>query len=105
RTWRHRGRPSRAPPNSMRRARPGRGPLIARNVVVLPAPFEPISATASPRRTSSETPATAVRSPYPATISSTRSSADILVTEIGLDHLRMIRDIGRRPLGDPLAEA
>ena len=36
---------SRAPSNSMRPARSGRSPLIARRVVVLPAPFEPISAT------------------------------------------------------------
>jgi hypothetical protein len=36
---------------------------MARSVVVLPAPFEPISVTASPGWTSSETPEMAVRSP------------------------------------------
>jgi hypothetical protein len=54
---------SRSPSSSMRPARTGRSPLIARRVVVLPAPLAPISATASPWRTSSETPAIAVRSP------------------------------------------
>ena len=36
---------------------------MARSVVVLPAPFEPMSATISPVRTSSETPRTAIMSP------------------------------------------
>jgi hypothetical protein len=36
---------------------------MARSVVVLPAPFDPISVTASPGRTSSETPEMALRSP------------------------------------------
>ena len=36
---------------------------MARSVVVLPAPLEPISATISPARTSSDTERTATTSP------------------------------------------
>src|SRR5262245_7995176 len=61
--WAERSPSRRAPSNSIRPARTGKSPLIARRVVVLPAPLPPISATASPGRTSSETPAIAVRSP------------------------------------------
>ena len=54
---------SRRPSSSTRPPRSGMRPEIARSVVVLPAPFEPMSATISPARTSSETPRTAVMSP------------------------------------------
>ena len=53
----------RRPSSSTVPRRSGRRPQIARSVVVLPAPFEPISATISPWRTSSETPRMAVMSP------------------------------------------
>jgi hypothetical protein len=39
-------------------------PAMQLSVVVLPAPFEPSSATIEPRFTSSETSATPTRSPY-----------------------------------------
>ena len=57
-------RPStRSPANSMRPARSGKSPEMARRVVVFPAPLLPIRATVSPSRTSSEASCTAVMSP------------------------------------------
>jgi len=43
--------------------RAGRRPLIARKVVVFPAPFDPSSVTISPSRTSSEMPNSTWTSP------------------------------------------
>src|SRR5712692_5672981 len=95
---------SRRPSSSMVPLRTGRSPEMARSVVVLPAPFEPTRATASPRRTSRETALTAVMSPYPASRPSILSSVDIFFAEVGLDHFGIARDGGRRTFGDLLAE-
>jgi hypothetical protein len=57
------GRTSGSPCHSMRPRRSGSRPEIARSVVVFPAPLLPMRATASPARTSSDRPCTAVRSP------------------------------------------
>jgi branched-chain amino acid transport system ATP-binding protein len=57
-------RPSMRSPSKMTRPRRSRSnPLIARNVVVFPAPFEPMSATTSPAGTARETSRTAITSP------------------------------------------
>ncbi len=48
-----------SPPNRILPALAGVSPLIARSVVDLPAPLEPISVTTSPSCTSSETPRSA----------------------------------------------
>src|SRR4051812_2269877 len=51
----------------------GKRRTIVFSVVVLPAPFAPIIATISPRRTSSETPFSALIPPYATAISFTQS--------------------------------
>jgi hypothetical protein len=52
-----------SPSNIREPARGGTRPEIARSVVLLPAPFAPISATSWPALTSSETPRSAVMPP------------------------------------------
>src|SRR3954466_6186439 len=83
----------------------GSSPLIARSVVVLPAPLAPISVTSSPSRTSRLTPRSAGTLPYRTVMPSTRSTAHPFA-EIGADHLGMAAHRPGRPLGDlaPLVE-
>ena len=54
-----RSRVTSTPSSRMRPALGRTSPLIARSSVDLPAPFEPISVTISPARTSNETPRSA----------------------------------------------
>src|SRR6187551_1695215 len=86
-------------------------PMIARNVVVLPAPFAPISVTISPSRTemlilwSTSTP-----SGYAALTSRTSSNCILNVlrhaalTEISADHFRISADSFRHVISNFLAE-
>src|SRR5262245_34139127 len=96
-------------------------PEIARINVVLPAPFGPITPTASAGCTSSETSNKAWNVPYPAWTdlsSSIRATRRVrsgargrrdrlrgfgLGAEIDLDHARIRRDLRGEPLGDLLA--
>src|SRR5437867_6808116 len=99
-------------------------PDTTRISVVLPAPLGPMTPTASPRRTSSDTSNSAWKLPYPARtdFSSSMGGADVtrcpragasslrerrhrrvLGSEISLDDTRIARDLRRKALGDLLA--
>src|SRR4051794_35348069 len=101
--------------------------MIARSVVVLPAPLRPSSVTTSPRRMSKPMPCSTWLSPYqPSSPSTTRlrSAAPSATaprcapssrtgSDIGLDHPRVLRDGGvvalrqdlaARQHGDPVQE-
>src|SRR3974390_1840094 len=82
--------------------RGGTSPEMARRAVLLPAPFAPIKATSCPAFTSSEMPRSAVTPPYPQTRSRI-SSMHRSLSEIGLDHCRIIPNDLRRSLGDDSA--
>src|SRR6516162_2443503 len=76
-------------------------PMIARKVVVLPAPLRPRRVTTSPSATAKLIPCRMCDSPYHACSSSTRSNSregiDLLGMtgpEIGLDDLRIARYCG-----------
>src|SRR5919106_924557 len=86
-------------------------PEIVLSVVVLPAPFPPISVTSSPSPTSKEIPLTASIPPYRTRISfsSRNDPLRILVprfrgpsTKVRLDDSRIPLDLGRLALGDLL---
>src|SRR5439155_12741263 len=81
-----------------------RKPMIVLSSVVLPMPLRPSRATASPARTSSETPKRIGVAPYPAWTSWTRNTSVLRAAEIGVDHSRIVADLLRRALGDLLAE-
>src|SRR5919106_4848751 len=68
-------------------ARARSNPQMVRSSVVLPAPLEPMTATASPSPTRRLTSCTTVLSPYPASRLSTLSIAAGSTSEIRLDHL------------------
>src|SRR5437762_8936063 len=76
-------------------------PATPRSVVLLPAPFAPISATISPSPTSNETSRHAGTSPYARSTFSTLSSK--LAPEIGLDDARLRLHLARRALEQRLA--
>src|SRR5256712_3409200 len=102
-------------------------PDTTRISVVFPAPLGPMTPTASPSRTSSDTSNSAWKLPYPARIdfSSSMGAADVtrrsrsgargtrarrhrghgrgLGPEIDLDDTRIARDLSRKALGDLLA--
>ena len=65
-------------------------PEIVRSIVDLPAPFEPMTATASPDRTSSETPWSTRMLPYPAWRSTSSSIPGL--ADVGGHHLRVGAD-------------
>src|SRR5438093_11538918 len=72
--------------------------MIARNVVVLPAPLRPSKVTTSPSATVKLIPCRMCDSPYQACSSSTRSScgrggtgSGMTGSEIGFDDLRILR--------------
>src|SRR5690606_18325343 len=75
-------------------------PLMARKMVLLPAPLAPSSTTSSPWPTSRLTPSRARKLPY---LTTTLSSCSIVTPQVSLDHLRIALDLGRRALGDLLA--
>src|SRR4029078_9872490 len=69
-------------------------PMIARKVVVLPAPFRPMMVTHSPFFTSSETPCSTWESSYqPCRLSMARTASVIVAAHVGLDHLRVARHL------------
>src|SRR4051812_36117331 len=70
-------------------------PEMARNSVVLPAPLAPTRLTISPRPTVSETPCSTSMRPYALLRFSTDSTRVLRVgAEIGLDHCRVLADLG-----------
>src|SRR5919197_2400005 len=80
-------------------------PLMARSVVVFPAPFAPSTVTIAPSPTSSVTPCSARMAPYCAWTSSSSSSAiGLCGPQIGLDHGAVALNVGGRPLGDLASE-
>src|SRR5262245_36131698 len=90
------------PSRTIRPCIAGSSPAIARKSVVLPAPFEPTMATASPARTSTAMPSI-TRSPrYPAARPATSSNAR--PPEIRVDDPWVSHDDLWRALGQELAE-
>src|SRR5436190_18562416 len=79
-------------------------PEIVRRVVLLPAPFEPMSATSSPWLTRSETPCSALIAPYrtwTSCSSSIGAGSDIAaLAEVGGDDGGIGPHGGRYPVGD-----
>src|SRR5918996_3049175 len=90
------------PSRTIRPAIAGSSPAIARKSVVLPAPFEPTIATASPVRTSMSMPSMTGSPRYPAASPTTSSNAG--PPEIRVDDLRVPHDDLGRALGEDLAE-
>src|SRR5690242_15326825 len=90
------------------RPRCGRNrPEMVESVVVLPAPLAPISATISPRRTSTSMPRSACVPPRRTWTSSSHSMTALPpLAEIGFDHLGIALDLLGRALGQhpPLVE-
>src|SRR3954469_15397239 len=88
-------------------------PTMARIVVVRPAPLRPSRETTSPWPTLMFTPCSTCDSPYQAfRFSMRRRSAAMSVgtledrigcAHVGLDHLRIARDLGIRAVGDDRA--
>src|SRR5699024_9916737 len=71
--------------------RVGNRPLIAVRVVVLPAPFAPISATISPSATSRLTPFSTWVSPrYTWTLTSSSTNFLLAITQVCLDYIRIV---------------
>src|SRR5665213_3708987 len=67
-------------------------PMIARRVVVLPAPLRPSRVTSSPWPTANSMPCSACDSPYQALRSATSSKSAMTRAHIGFDHLGIGRD-------------
>src|SRR2546428_779645 len=79
-------------------------PMIAFMVVVLPAPLRPRSVTTSPSRTSNSMPCRMCDSPYQAFKPFTASSRSAMTgSQVGLDHLRVLRNGGLVAFGEDLA--
>src|SRR5262245_8459488 len=79
-------------------------PMMARMVVVLPAPLRPSKVTTSPALTSKLMPCSTWLSPYQALRSRTLSWASAMPgSHVGLDHLRVFRHLGVVALGQNLA--
>src|SRR6266480_2701427 len=79
-------------------------PMIDFSVVVLPAPLWPRSVTTSPRGTSNCMPCRTCDSPYQAFKPSTASSTSAMAgSQVGLDHLRILRNGGVVAFGEDLA--
>src|SRR5271166_2922523 len=84
-------------------------PMIARKVVVLPAPLRPSSVTSSPSPTVKSMPCRICDSPYQASSPATRSislaaaASAMPGPHIGLDHLGIFRDLGVASLRQDLA--
>src|SRR5437762_1548477 len=87
-------------------------PMIARIVLVRPAPLRPSSVTTSPSSTWKFTPCSTCDSPYQACRSLTSSKRlfaaismrsgefDIRAAHVGLDHRRVLRNLLVRPFGE-----
>src|SRR5439155_24636431 len=80
-----------------------KSPEIVRNVVVLPAPFEPSRVTTWPACTSNDTSQSATTPPY-AERSSATSSRDTRLSQIRLDDQWILGDLVGRALGNLLTE-
>src|SRR4051812_32036321 len=83
-------------------------PQITFNVVLLPAPLAPRSATMLSSATRRLTPERASMRPYEAETSVSwimSATACLLRAEVGLDHAGVVLDVGRGALSDLLAEA
>src|SRR5215510_8591350 len=79
-------------------------PMMARIVVVFPAPLRPSKVTTSPALTSKVMPCSTWLSPYQAFRSRTLSCASAMTrSHVGLDDLRVLRDLGIVALGQDLA--
>src|SRR3954471_12732442 len=78
----------------------GTSPMIARSVVVLPAPLRPMTQTASPAATVSDTPCRMWLRPYQALRSRTSSIALDRLPEIDAPHLLVRADVVGRALGE-----
>src|SRR5436190_5766012 len=84
-------------------------PMMARSVLVRPAPFLPSSVTTSPSLTWKFTPCSTCDSPYQpcrsftsrngAAISVSPFQFDVRAAHVGLDHRRVLRDLLVRPFG------
>src|SRR5882762_7908564 len=107
RAMRFEGRPISSPPR--KRIEPRRWPripMIARRVVVLPAPLRPSRVTTSPSSTVKSMPCRTCDSPYQACNPATSSSAGaasgsgMAGPHIGFDDLRIVRDRGVVALGE-----
>src|SRR5580704_12483544 len=89
---------SSAPPNRTEPLHRPMIPMIARRVVVLPAPLRPSSVTSSPSPTANSIPCSTCDSPYQALRPEISSSSGIggrdgvAGSHIGLDHLGIGRD-------------
>src|SRR5919112_1084714 len=100
------GSPSRSLPRKrMTPSRRRRMPMIARRVVVLPAPLRPSSVTVSPSRMSRSTPCRTWLSPYQALSprTSRRGALLMLGSHIGFAHPRILADGIVGPVGEDLA--
>src|SRR3954469_21747206 len=80
--------------------RPGTSRMMARSVVVLPAPLRPMTQTASPAATVSDTPCRMWLRPYQALRSRTSSIALDRLAEIDAPHLLVRADVVGRALGE-----
>src|SRR6185295_11917149 len=79
-------------------------PMMARMVVVLPAPLRPSKVTTSPGFTSKVMPCSTWLSPYQPLRSRTLSCASAMPrSHIGFDDLGILRDLGIVTLGQDLA--
>src|SRR3954470_2936360 len=90
-----------SPSNRILPFRGSMAPATPRRVVLLPAPFAPMSATISPSPTSNETSRQAGTSPYARSMPWTLSSK--LASEIRLHHRRMRLHLSRRAFEERLA--
>src|SRR6266702_2882545 len=88
------------PPNAIEPRRCPTMPIMARKVVVLPAPLRPSSVTSSPSPTENSIPCRMCDSPYQACRSATRSNAlsrtavsGMSGPHIGLDDFGVFRDL------------
>src|SRR5215471_6486949 len=98
------------PRNTMEPCLCGTIPMIARRVVVFPAPLRPSNVTTSPSPTAKLTPCRMWDSPYQACSSSTRSkcccvtaASGVAGPKIGLHDLGVLRDHAVIALGENAA--
>src|SRR5215813_1302229 len=107
---------SSSPPKAIEPLRLATMPMIARKVVVLPAPLRPSRVTSSPSAIANSMPCRMCDSPYQAWRSRTRSSAPAVSccgvrsaasamtrSHIGLDDVGVLRHLGIIALGQDLA--
>src|SRR5215470_2779496 len=92
------------PSSVMAPAKAATSPDMTRISVVLPAPLGPITPTVSPAATSSDTPNSARKEPYPAEMSASDSMIDLLApAQINLRHARVARSLGGQTVENLLA--